>query len=49
MIKGFLAYNLSLKLKELGFNEPCFGSYYNNSLENFKEGKFDYRGKLEIE
>ena len=27
MEKEFIPYDLSLKLKELGFNEPCFGLY----------------------
>jgi hypothetical protein len=49
MEKEFVPYTEALALKELGFDEPCFGSYYNNSEENFKEGKFDYRGELNIE
>lgn len=28
----FIPYELSLKMKNLGFNEPCFG-YYNNNNE----------------
>jgi hypothetical protein len=28
MIKEFVPYELALKLKELGFNEPCFGYYF---------------------
>jgi hypothetical protein len=27
MEKEFVTYNQALKLKELGFNEPCFGIY----------------------
>ena len=27
MIKEFIPYNLALELKELGFDEPCFGWY----------------------
>ena len=27
--KNFISYDLALKLKELGFNEECFGVYYN--------------------
>ena len=50
MEKEFIPYGLSVKLKELGFDEPCFGSYYNYSEENFKEGElgYDYRGELNI-
>ena len=51
MEKEFIPYGLAVKLKELGFDEPCFGSYYNYSEENFKEGElgYDYRGELNIE
>jgi hypothetical protein len=28
MEKEFVNYNQALKLKELGFDEPCFGRYY---------------------
>ena len=49
MEKEFVPYELAVKLKELGFDEPCFGYYFNHSEENFKEGKFDYRGELNIE
>lgn len=28
MEKEFVTYEIALKLKELGFNEPCFGVYY---------------------
>jgi hypothetical protein len=50
MEKEFIPYGLAVKLKELGFDEPCFGSYYNYSEENFKEGElgYDYRGELNI-
>ena len=49
MEKEFIPYTEALALKELGFDEPCFGYYFNHSEENFKEGKFDYRGELNIE
>jgi hypothetical protein len=49
MEKEFVPYELSLKMKELGFNEECFGSYYLAKDENYQEGKFDYRGELNIE
>jgi hypothetical protein len=29
----FVPYNLSVKLKELGFNEPCFGFYQKEYVE----------------
>jgi hypothetical protein len=29
MNEEFLSYEIALKLKELGFNEPCFTYYYN--------------------
>ena len=32
MEKEFLSYDLALKLKELGFDEECFGYYNNNRL-----------------
>jgi hypothetical protein len=49
MEKEFIPYELALKMRHLGFDEPCLGSYYNYSEENFKEDKFDYRGELNIE
>lgn len=30
ILKEFVSYNLALKLKELGFDEPCFGCYIEN-------------------
>jgi hypothetical protein len=30
MTKEFIGYNEALQLKELGFNEPCFGLYHND-------------------
>lgn len=32
MDKEFVPYQQSLALKELGFDEPCFGYYYNREL-----------------
>jgi hypothetical protein len=49
MKKEFIPYEQALALKELGFNEPCFGFYYLYKDENHQEGKFDYRGELNIE
>jgi ABC-type glycerol-3-phosphate transport system substrate-binding protein len=33
MEKGFVPYQQALELKELGFDEPCFGKFYHNHLE----------------
>ena len=37
MEKEFVNYNQALKLKELGFDEPCFGWYENNELVTLLE------------
>lgn len=37
MIKEFLNYEQSLELKELGFDEPCFGYYEPNKNLNYIE------------
>ena len=47
--KEFVPYELALRMKEFGFDEECFGSYYLYKDENHQEGKFDYRGELNIE
>jgi hypothetical protein len=43
MKKDFAPYQQSLDMKELGFDEPCFGGYYSNqnnvNLWFFKEAK----------
>lgn len=39
MNKQFVNYEISLKLKELGFVEPCMGLYY---IENKKFSKTNY-------
>ena len=49
MEKEFTQYTEALALKALGFDEPCFGYYYLYKDENYQEGKFDYRGELNIE
>ena len=33
MNKEFIPYEEALALKELGFDEPCFGKFYHNHLE----------------
>jgi hypothetical protein len=43
MEKEFIPYDLAVKLKELGFDEPCLASYYTDIDENNLEGKHDYR------
>ena len=49
MEKEFAPYDLALALKELGFKEKCLASFYTYDIENFKEDKFDYRGKFIID
>ena len=49
MEREFVSYTEALALKELGFDDPCFGYYYLYKDENYQEGKFDYRGELNIE
>ena len=42
MEKEFVPYEQALALKELGFNESCFGAYHNeNNLDLWSE-EFDY-------
>ena len=36
MQKQFVTYEISLKLKDLGFDEKCLGCYVNNELEIHK-------------
>ena len=33
MIREFIPYEIALALKELGFDEPCFGYYVNKSID----------------
>jgi hypothetical protein len=33
MKKEFVPYELALELKQLGFDEPCFGVYFNSTQE----------------
>jgi hypothetical protein len=37
MEKEFVPYQQALELKELGFNEPCFGYYLDNKFEFFAD------------
>ena len=38
MEKEFVPYGLSLKMKELGFDEPCFGYYVDGELRGINLG-----------
>jgi hypothetical protein len=35
-MKDFIPYELALELKQLGFNEPCFGYYYTLNGKDWK-------------
>jgi hypothetical protein len=35
MKEQFVNYEIALELKELGFNEPCLGYYYDKKLDHF--------------
>lgn len=44
MKKQFVTYEIALKLKELGFDEPCFGEYVipeNPELEIYQDNDYD--------
>ena len=47
MEKEFTPYNLALELKELGFDEPCFGFYVPllDGTQEFELMKFESQGK----
>jgi hypothetical protein len=47
MNEEFVSYEIALKLKELGFDEPCFGIYYNKTKE-FILGKIVNEYTLEV-
>ena len=47
MKEQFVTYEIALKLKELGFNEPCLASYYTDDERNYaKDGTYDCRQKI---
>lgn len=48
MEKEFIPYEQALALKELGFDEKCLAGFYTYVDENFVLGKYDYRGKFNI-
>lgn len=43
MEEQFINYNQSLKIKELGFDEPCLGLYYGTSIKEVPEFLFEKR------
>jgi hypothetical protein len=43
MEKEFVPYELALALKELGFDEPCFGFYYMKEINLFESCKINER------
>jgi hypothetical protein len=43
MKKEFVPYGLALELKELGFDEPCFGYYHNLGLHQLLLSQRDLR------
>jgi hypothetical protein len=42
MEKEFVPYELAVKLKALGFDEPCFGAYHNENYLDLKSEEYDY-------
>lgn len=50
MKEQFVPYELSLKLKELGFNEPCFATYRNEACTGSPfEYNLDYHTKVQFD
>jgi hypothetical protein len=46
MEKEFVPYELAVKLKELGFDESCFGFYYDDGELKIKEGNISRLGYI---
>ena len=46
MTKEFTPYGRALKLKELGFDESCFGFYYDDGELKIKEGNISRLGYI---
>lgn len=42
MEKDFVPYELAVKLKELGFDEECFGAYHNENYLDLESEEYDY-------
>ena len=49
MEKEFVQYQEALELKELGFNEPCFGYYYTLNGKDWKFAEKNEYYKLDNE
>lgn len=43
MNKEFVTYEIAKELKDLGFDEPCIGSYSNKKTFNFTKGGLMYK------
>jgi hypothetical protein len=43
MEKEFVPYELALRMKALGFDEPCFGFYYRKEIDLFESCKIQER------
>jgi hypothetical protein len=43
MEKEFVTYELALRMKTLGFDEPCFGYYYRKEIDLFESCKIQER------
>jgi hypothetical protein len=48
MTQEFISYEQALKLKELGFNEACFGHYDNNRGYSISVGGFESYEEAEV-
>jgi hypothetical protein len=46
MEKEFVSYTLALRLKALGFDESCFGFYYDDGELKIKEGNISRLGYI---
>jgi hypothetical protein len=46
MNREFIPYDRALKLKELGFDESCFGFYYDDGELKIKEGNISRLGYI---
>ena len=42
MEKEFVPYELAVKLKEIGFDEECFGAYHNENYLDLESEEYDY-------
>ena len=44
MNKEFIPYEQALELKELGFDEPCFGTFYKKELSHYPNSREEETG-----